>query len=110
MYFPSFYVLKGWMEGRAVVDSLTNAFYDMPENVKALWALWVPAQLINFSVVPLHLRIPFGRSLHLQIHAKAPGSAALRSGPQTKQLTEGHYSLPNFPLSLCEPLPLLQLR
>lgn len=31
----------------------------MWENLKALWAVWVPSQLINFSVVPLHLRVPF---------------------------------------------------
>ena len=24
--------------------------------------VWVPAQLVNFSVVPMHLRIPFGES------------------------------------------------
>ena len=29
------------------------------DSVKALWAVWVPAQLINFSFVPRHLRIPY---------------------------------------------------
>ncbi|KAG1674855.1 hypothetical protein FOA52_015243 [Chlamydomonas sp. UWO 241] len=32
---------------------------DLWEAVKANWLLWVPAQAINFSVVPLPLRAPF---------------------------------------------------
>ncbi len=48
------------MEGRSAVDSVKKSFVELPENVKALWAVWVPAQLLNFSVVPAHLRIPFG--------------------------------------------------
>ena len=30
------------------------------DNCKALWTIWVPAQLVNFAFVPRHLRIPFG--------------------------------------------------
>ena len=25
----------------------------------ASWSIWIPAQTLNFSLVPLHLRIPF---------------------------------------------------
>ncbi|KAG1676049.1 hypothetical protein FOA52_014914 [Chlamydomonas sp. UWO 241] len=59
LYFPTFYVLKGSIEGRHPIDSIKRSFVDLPENVKACWAVWVPAQLVNFSVVPHHLRIPF---------------------------------------------------
>mmetsp|Transcript_20462 Transcript_20462/g.60898 ORF Transcript_20462/g.60898 Transcript_20462/m.60898 type:complete len:128 (-) Transcript_20462:1062-1445(-) len=52
-------MLKGSMEGRDPIESIKKSFVDLPENVKACWAVWVPAQLINFSVVPHHLRIPF---------------------------------------------------
>ena len=29
------------------------------EDVETCWAIWIPAQLINFGLVPLHFRIPF---------------------------------------------------
>lgn len=59
LYFPSFYLLRGAMEGQTASASLKSCSEDMPENLKSLWALWVPAQLINFTFVPVHLRIPF---------------------------------------------------
>lgn len=59
LYFPSFYIVKGCMQQRAPSESLKLCYEDMWENLKALWAVWVPAQLINFSIVPMHLRIPF---------------------------------------------------
>lgn len=60
MYFPSFYLLKGSMQQRSPAESLRLCYDETWENCKALWAVWVPAQLVNFSVVPMHLRIPFG--------------------------------------------------
>ncbi|MEW5308842.1 MAG: hypothetical protein WDW38_000772 [Sanguina aurantia] len=59
VYFPSFYMLKGTVEGRTLDSSLTKYKADLWENCKALWLIWVPAQLVNFSFVPRHLRIPF---------------------------------------------------
>jgi hypothetical protein len=62
-YFPTFYLLKGAVEGRPLdvtIDKYKNELWD---NCKALWLLWVPAQLVNFSMVPHHLRIPFGKHL-----------------------------------------------
>lgn len=59
-YFPVFYGMKGFVEGRspqAIYDKYRAELWD---NCKALWTIWVPAQLVNFSVVPRHLRIPFG--------------------------------------------------
>ncbi len=29
------------------------------DSLKALWSVWVPAQLINFAFVPRHLRVPY---------------------------------------------------
>uniref|UniRef100_A0A7S0V9X4 Peroxisomal membrane protein n=1 Tax=Polytomella parva TaxID=51329 RepID=A0A7S0V9X4_9CHLO len=59
LYFPCFYLLKGFLEGRPVADTFERYREDLWENLKALWTIWVPAQLFNFSVVPFHLRIPF---------------------------------------------------
>lgn len=59
LYFPVFYLLRGSMAGEAPMESLGKYKEDVWDNLRALWAIWVPAQLVNFSVVPLHLRIPF---------------------------------------------------
>ena len=60
IYFPSFYMFKGMMDNQSIVSSLQQCYTDMPVNLRALWMVWVPAQLINFSLVPMHLRIPYG--------------------------------------------------
>ncbi|GLC55817.1 hypothetical protein PLESTB_001032000 [Pleodorina starrii] len=59
LYFPSFYTLKGLVEGRPISDSMADYREHLWDNCKALWMIWVPAQMVNFTVVPLHLRIPF---------------------------------------------------
>lgn len=60
VYFPAFYSLKGYVEGRPLEETYRKYREDLWENCKALWMIWVPAQMVNFTVVPLHLRIPFG--------------------------------------------------
>lgn len=59
-YFPVFYGMKGYVEGRSPTAIYEKYRAELWENCKALWTIWVPAQLVNFSVVPRHLRIPFG--------------------------------------------------
>lgn len=58
-YFPTFYLLKGAVEGRPLESSFEKYKTELWENCKALWMIWVPAQLVNFAFVPRHLRIPF---------------------------------------------------
>lgn len=43
-----------------MTESINDYREHLWENCKALWMIWVPAQMVNFTVVPLHLRIPFG--------------------------------------------------
>lgn len=59
MYFPAFYMLKGAVEGRALEDTVAKYRTELWDNLKACWMIWVPAQFVNFTLVPLHLRIPF---------------------------------------------------
>ncbi|GLI62624.1 hypothetical protein VaNZ11_005288 [Volvox africanus] len=59
LYFPCFYTLKGMVEGRPISESMADYSEHLWDNCKALWMIWVPAQMVNFTVVPLHLRIPF---------------------------------------------------
>jgi protein Mpv17 len=61
-YFPVFYSMKGFVEGSSPAAVFERYRTELWENCKALWTIWVPAQLVNFSVVPRHLRIPFGES------------------------------------------------
>jgi len=59
VYFPVFYSIKAAVEGRNwewVWSKYTNEFR---ESVKQLWMIWVPCQIVNFAVVPMHYRIPF---------------------------------------------------
>lgn len=61
MYFPAFYCTKELVMSsqpdlsRALKDYRTN----MKEDLLALWKVWVPATIVNFSFMPMHLRIPF---------------------------------------------------
>lgn len=60
-YFPVFYGMKGYVEGRSPSGVFEKYRTELWDNCKACWTIWVPAQLVNFSVVPRHLRIPFGK-------------------------------------------------
>jgi predicted amino acid-binding ACT domain protein len=63
MYFPAFYITKELVMAkngkpdipRVLADCRTN----MMEDLQALWKIWVPAMLVNFAFMPMHLRIPF---------------------------------------------------
>lgn len=65
MYFPTFYTVKSLVERQPhplehAYDKWRNEIWD---SCKALWTLWVPAQVINFAFVPRYLRVPFGMTL-----------------------------------------------
>jgi hypothetical protein len=62
-YFPVFYAMKGVVEDRPWASTFEKYKRDLWENCKALWMIWVPAQMVNFALVPRHLRIPFGEDL-----------------------------------------------
>ena len=63
MYFPCFYSLKAMVEGRPIVSGEDSAMQRYSEEYwdcwKACWSIWVPAQIVNFTFTPRHLRIPF---------------------------------------------------
>ena len=63
IYFPTFYTVKSLVERQA--HPLEHAYNkwrnEIWESCKALWLLWVPAQIINFAFVPRHFRVPFGK-------------------------------------------------
>jgi hypothetical protein len=63
LYFPTFYALKATIEQRPLIEGADSALAryrsEIFQSCQALWSVWVPAQIINFTFVPRHLRIPF---------------------------------------------------
>lgn len=69
IYLPTFFGLKQWSSGECgvvevpgkIATKMTIGEYDAGEFVtmSAMWAYWIPAQAINFWIVPRHLTIPF---------------------------------------------------
>lgn len=59
VYFPTFYVIKALVEDKSASYALNKYKAEIWDSVKALWTIWVPAQVINFAFVPRHLRIPY---------------------------------------------------
>jgi protein Mpv17 len=59
LYYPSFYTLKGSLEGRSVHESLCMYKNNFVNDILSIWQIWVPMQFLNFLYVPIHLRMPF---------------------------------------------------
>lgn len=59
IYFPTFFSMKAVVSGKPLSTAVEKYKSEIWESLKALWGVWVPAQLINFAVVPRHLRIPY---------------------------------------------------
>jgi hypothetical protein len=59
LYFPCFYMMKEYIDGQPLVNGIHRYRKNLYEDVPAIWAVWVPAQLINFSFSPPWFRVPF---------------------------------------------------
>lgn len=63
MYYPSFYILKECMNSRGQGPWVSAALSRYSDNfwvdMKALWSVWAPSFLINFTFCPAWMRIPF---------------------------------------------------
>jgi len=64
-YFPAFYMLKEVVNGGRPEGGLAKYAKNYKEDLFALWKLWVPSTIINFSIMPMHLRIPWVASTSL---------------------------------------------
>jgi predicted amino acid-binding ACT domain protein len=61
LYFPVFYCTKELVTSNGNPNfkaCLTNYWNNFTEDMVALWKIWVPATLVNFAFMPMHLRIP----------------------------------------------------
>jgi hypothetical protein len=59
MYYPSFYAIKGYLDNKSMYDSLTMYQSNFKTDLLSIWQLWIPAQMINFTFIPIHLRMPY---------------------------------------------------
>jgi hypothetical protein len=59
LYFPSFYALKGYVDGQPINDSFNRFRNNLRDDIVSMWKVWLPAQLVNFSCVPVYMRMPF---------------------------------------------------
>ena len=64
-YFPVFYVCQELVRGEPAspVETVRNAITayrpNAVEDLKALWSVFVPVSIMQFSIMPMHLRVPF---------------------------------------------------
>eukprot|EP00927_Polykrikos_kofoidii_P012775 TRINITY_DN15535_c0_g1_i4.p1 TRINITY_DN15535_c0_g1~~TRINITY_DN15535_c0_g1_i4.p1 ORF type:complete len:223 (+),score=20.94 TRINITY_DN15535_c0_g1_i4:86-670(+) len=59
LYIPAFYMSVGVLQGSGWSASMESLKADWAQTVVDCWKLWIPLQLLNFSVVPLHMRVLF---------------------------------------------------
>ena len=57
--FPAFYCVKEYIEGGTPSMALEKYQANWREDCVVTWKVWVPAFLVNFSVCPLWMRVPF---------------------------------------------------
>jgi len=63
-YYPLFYmvqscVMNSQFNSNTAREGLQRYQQNIATDMLNCWKLWVPMQAINFSVVPVHMRVPF---------------------------------------------------
>mmetsp|Transcript_12949 Transcript_12949/g.20766 ORF Transcript_12949/g.20766 Transcript_12949/m.20766 type:complete len:408 (+) Transcript_12949:69-1292(+) len=64
-YFPSFYAMKEIVVGGKLQDAKKKYQRNFKDDIFALWKIWVPATMVNFTFMPMWGRIPFVASTSL---------------------------------------------
>ena len=65
IYMPVFYCLKGFIYNgsmsKALINSSLNEYFctNIKKDILALWMVWIPANMLTFTIIPLHLRVPY---------------------------------------------------
>jgi hypothetical protein len=49
MYFPAFYFVKTLVQGGTTSDAFSLYKSNIKEDMLALWKVWVPATIVNFT-------------------------------------------------------------
>lgn len=58
IYFPSFYMLKSYMSGGTLEEGREMYAQNYKDDLPALWKVWVPPTILNFTFSPMHMRLP----------------------------------------------------
>ena len=64
LFVGTFFAALLTLEGRPG-DAAAKIKADLPSALKANWALWVPANFVNFRFVPPHLQVLFANGVAL---------------------------------------------
>ena len=61
LWLPPVYFVKAILYGESLKSGVQKYSNDVKQNglLNQYWAVWFPAQIFNFSLVPAHLRIAF---------------------------------------------------
>ena len=61
IYFPAFYIFKDCIMKRksGPLQALARYRREIMSRLTATWIVWIPVHLINFAIIPTHLRVPF---------------------------------------------------
>jgi protein Mpv17 len=67
-YYPLFYVIQdaimlGKVDENTVPDGLNRYRNNMYADMTNCWKLWIPAQLVNFTLVPVNFRSPYAAGI-----------------------------------------------
>ena len=67
-YFPVFYTCKeiiqsGTHKSISLRDAVSTYAANVRDDLQALWRLFIPTACVQFSVMPMHLRVPFAASV-----------------------------------------------
>lgn len=55
-----YFYLRGFAEDRSIASTTDKLKRDLATIMRNNWSLWVPANFINYLLVPLELRVLFG--------------------------------------------------
>lgn len=61
LWLPPVYFVKAILYGESLKSGIQKYWNDVKQNglLTQYWKIWFPAQIVNFSLVPAHLRIAF---------------------------------------------------
>jgi protein Mpv17 len=64
IYFPSYYILCEFLMGSSsscccFANGLTKYRHACVDDLVTLWKVWVPIGFLTFTVVPIHMRVPW---------------------------------------------------
>ena len=59
VYYPLFFGITGAVQGLSLTESLARARAQFVDLTIRNWKFWIPAQLVQFYLLPIDLQVPF---------------------------------------------------